>query len=49
MEVEERGEDRRAPGMETDVQRGVEGTSETVSTGKAQVHVHVHSSCSVLL
>ena len=34
MELEERGEDRRAPGMETDLQRG-EG--ETVSIGKAQV------------
>ena len=35
MELEERGEDRRAPGMETDLQRGEEG--ETVSIGKAQV------------
>lgn len=34
MELEERGEDRRAPGMETDLQSG-EG--ETVSIGKAQV------------
>ena len=35
MELEERGEYRRAPGMETDLQRGEEG--ETVSIGKAQV------------
>ena len=38
MELEESREDRTAPRMETDAQRGVEGAGEAVSAGKAQVY-----------